>query len=190
MAKSVDNLVMGVGSLYVADFGATEPAPTELNTAPLDTDWRDVGYTQDGVTFTFVQEYEELTVDQIVDIPGSRLTRRTATIGTNLAEPTLENLNLALNGAGTITEGATAGDPDEWELNSDQGNVPNYRAIMFDGFGPNGNRRRVIVRRALQTGDVEAAYAKDGQTVFSVEFTAHYVDGAVSPLYIVDGTDA
>src|SRR3546814_10945908 len=43
--------------------------------------------------------------DLVVDIPGRRLTKREFKLNTNLAEPTLENYQLASNG-GTISTGS------------------------------------------------------------------------------------
>lgn len=190
MAGSVTNLIQGAGVLYVGAFGATEPADSAIGEAPASADWTDVGFTEGGVEFSIAQEYAELEVDQIVDIPGTRLTKREFTISTNLAEATLENLNFALNNdgvtnveAGESTPGTEAFEPDAYAPNQGE---PLYRALIFDGIAPNGRPRRIIVRRALQTGDVAFSYSKEDQTVFSVEFGAHYVSNAIKPYKIVD----
>lgn len=175
---------MGPGTLFNGAFGATEPADTAVATAPNGAVWSDVGGTQDGVTLTINQEFKELEVDQIVDVPGRRLTKRDMVIKTNLAEPTLENLAFASNGAAQITTGT--GFKSLEPANDTSATQPNYRALLFDGIAPGGGNRRVIARRCLSTDNVEMAYKKDSQTVFSVAWSAHFVSNSIPAYKIID----
>jgi hypothetical protein len=184
VAVTATNLTMGPGTLYHGAEGATEPALADVGTPPPAPDFTDVGGTNDGVTLAVEQEYTELTVDQIVDRVGSRLTNRTMTIATNLAEPTLENLSFALNGGGTVATGT--GYKSFEPANDTSATQPTYSKLIFDGIAPGGGNRRVIGRRMLSTENVEFAYSKDEQTVFSVTFTAHFVSASVPPFAIVD----
>jgi len=177
---SVTNLIQGPGKLYLAAFGATEPADIDVGTVP-DVDWTDVGYTKDGVELAIEQEYSELEVDQLVDVPGRRLILRDLKVTTNLAEATLANLKLAMGGG---TEDTGVGF-ESFEPLTPSGE-PSYIALIIDGLAPNGLVRRVIIRKSLQIGSIEFAYAKDEQTVFAVEFGAHYVSSVVAPYKIVD----
>lgn len=192
MPGSTENLIQGVGFLYVAPAGTEEPADSAIADEPA-SPWRALGFTQEGVSLTVAQEYAELEVDQLVDIPGRRLTKREVTVASSLAEATLENLASALNEleAQVTSEAAGAGSPGtsafEPRTTGLQGE-PTYAMLLFDGFAPSGFPRRVIVRRALQTGDVEAAYTKDGQTVYPVSFAGHYVSASVAPYKVVDQT--
>jgi len=175
---------MGPGFLYVGAFGAAEPA-TVVTAPPVA--WANVGGTLGGVSLNISQEYTELEVDQVVDIPGRRLTKRELTIETQLAEATLENMALALNQ--TAPTVATT----EKTLDAANGAsvfVPNYSALLFDGFGPNGKRRRFIARRCLAVDGTETAYSKDEQTVLSVKWSAHYVSAAIAPFKAVDDISA
>lgn len=180
MAVKASNLVLGAATLYVGNFGAVEP--TDAIVAPASPVWTDLGGTTDGVTITIAPEYTELVVDQVIDRVGSRLTSRSITISTNLAEATLENLKIALSG-GTIT--AAAGKK-TFDLAIANNGEPAYQALLIDGIAPDGKKRRIIVRKALSTDSVEFAYSKDGQTVYSVTFTAHFVDNVKAPVSIVD----
>lgn len=184
MAVTAANLIMGPGVLYVADFGTAEPADTAVADPP-GVGWNDVGATLEGVTITINQEYTELAADQIVDPIGSRLTVRMMTLATQLAEATLDNLARAMNNElPTAGIGFTAFEPP----NDNSATQPLYRAVLFDGFAPDGLRRRVIGRRVLSTENVEAAHSKDGQTVFPVSFKAHFVSNAIRPFKVVDET--
>lgn len=189
MAVTATNLTMGPGTLYHGDFGATEPA--DIDTTPDAGDWTDVGGTTDGVTLSINQEYTELAVDQIVDVPGRRLTKREFTLGTNLAEPTLANLALALNGGEITPVAPGAGTPGSDTYDPTGGSSatqPTYAALLFDGYAPGGFPRRVLGRKMLQTENVEFAYSKDGQTVYSVSFAGHFVSSSIKPFRIVDKT--
>lgn len=191
---SVDNLTMGVGYLYIAAFGATEPADGQVHAVPASGTWTNLGYTKEGVTLSFEQEYQELEVDQLADVPGSRLIKRVMTIQTNLAETTLENFQRALNTDGTLTQNASsAGTGSSGTDTFEPGDAlpstaPTYQALIFDGIAPNGLVRRVIARRCLQVGSFESSYTKDGETIFPVEFKLHYVSSSIKPYKIVDQT--
>lgn len=188
MTVTATNLAMGPGALYVGAFGAAEPADTAVALAavPLNTDWTDVGGTLGGLTFTVSQQFKELEVDQLVEVPERRVTRREASFKTQLAEVTLANLVVALN-SGTVTVGAT-GVPDTFvPANTDSSGTPNYKAIIFDGAGAGGFRRRVIVRKVLSTENVDAQSAKDAQSVYPVTFTSHYVSSSIPSYKIVQG---
>lgn len=187
MAVTVTNLTMGPGTLYKGDVGATEPSDSEVSNAIPETsasgDFIDLGGTNGGVTLALEQEYTELEVDQIVDIPERRLTKREFKINTSLAETTLENFVIANNG-GTITTGSgfEAFDPKQ-DTSAAQ---PTYIALIFDGIAPNSLRRRVIARRVLSVAGIEQEYSKDGQSLYPVEFSCHYVDSSTPPFKYVD----
>lgn len=185
MSVTTTNLILGPAQLYTAVYGATEPLDTAVATAPDALVWTDVGGTMDGLSLNINHEFTELTVDQIVDRLGSRLTKRDLTAKTSMAEPTLENLSLALNGA-TIASGSGYKSLEPNYATS--ATQPTYKALLIDGYAPGSFRRRVIIRRVLNISNVETAYKKDGQTLFPVEFTAHYVSASVAPFHVVDQT--
>lgn len=192
MAFDPNNLILGPGALYVADFGATEPADTAFATAPDSGTWTDVGGTQDGVNFQQNLEFTQLEVDQTIDAPESRCTKREFKLVTNLAEVTLENIKIASNG-GTITSagtGATAHTKYEPDTDVTSGSRPNYIAMIFDGPGPSGGRRRFVGRKMLQVGEVESSYHKEDQTVLTCEFLGHAVSTSIKPYYWIDETVA
>lgn len=187
MAVTVTNLTLGPGEMFRGAFGSSEPADAEvvndMTGSTVSGAWTDMGGTQGGITLELNQEYTELEVDQVVDIPGRRLTKREFKINTNLAEVTLENYRHASNG-GTITTGSgyRTYEPSQ----DDSGDTPEYNALVFDGYGPNSKRRRVIARRTLNVATVGQEYMKDSQTLFPVEFSCHYVSKTVRPFRYID----
>lgn len=189
---TVNNLVLGPGTLYHGTVGAAEPADTAVNSTPAASAWTDCGGTQGGISLTITQTYTELTVDQIVDAVGRRISKREVGIDVNMAEPTLENLTLALNG-GTNSTGAGF---KAWEPNfSNSASQPTYCALILDGFAPqltdgSNATRRALVRKALSTDAIKLDYRENGQTIIAAKFMAHYVSSVIAPIHIADEISA
>lgn len=192
MSVTTTNLIQGPGTLYIGAFGATEPAETAVGLAgDPSTGWTDVGGTTDGVSLTIAQDFAVLEVDQIVDTAGRRLTKRDVSLKTNLAEPTLNNLAYAMNstpGASAVINTSQSGVSKLSPTSDTSATQPTYSALILDGFAPAQLRRRVVVRKVLSTDNVEFAYTKDKQTVFSVTWSAHYVSNAIKPFVVLDAT--
>lgn len=184
MAVTATNLVQGPGTLYTGDFGATQPQDSAITDPPDVANWTDAGGTDSGLSLSVNQKYSQLTVDQIVDMIESRMTERTITVATNLAEISLDNLALALNITGPAS-GTGYKSLDIAAANSSATKAL-YKSLIMDGWGPNMARRRVIIPKILSTAEVKFAYQKDGQTFYSVEFTAHWVDATTPIVHLVD----
>lgn len=182
---TVTNLAQGPGDLYQGAFGATEPADAAVNASPAASAWTGLGGTNGGIKLTISQTYDELEVDQIVDIVGRRKTKRELDIATDLAEVTLNNLQLALNETAPTTGSGWAYLEPTIDNSATQ---PNYFALIFDAYAPNGFRRRVIGRRMLSTNNLAETVSKTDQTVFSVTFSAHFVSSSIKPFKVVDQT--
>lgn len=185
MAVTATNLIMGPATLYTGAFGAAEPTDAQVNSTPAGSAWTDVGGTNGGLTMTVNQTYTNLDVDQIVDVVGRRLTSRDVEVATSLAEATLQNLALALNG-GTVATGSGATPTTYDPANAISATQPGYSALLFDGWGPNQLRRRVIVRKVLSNASVGVGYTKDGQTLIPVTWGAHYVNSTTPLFHIAD----
>lgn len=181
------NLVMGPGTLYLADYGTSEPADGDVGSPPSSADWYNTGGTVGGITVNFNQSFTNLNMDQVVDIAGRRLTERDVQIQTQLGEATLESLRYALND-GEITTGT--GFRKYAPAFTDSATQPSYRALILDGWAPGASqlRRRFIARRVLSTAAVGIPYQKDGQTVIPVTFGAHYVSDSTEPYVVIDAT--
>lgn len=181
MAVSVTNLLVGPGTLYYAPFGTTEP--TTIDDAVTGS-WTDVGGTLEGLQLKVNQEMTRLEVDQLVDPAGSRLKTRETTVETQLAEPTLENLKFALSG-GAITTDATQKvyEPSMVTTADDL----DYSAILFEGKGSGGQRRRVIIRKVVAVEEMEATMGhKEDQYVWKVQFLGHYVSSSIKPFTVIE----
>lgn len=186
MGVTTSNLTQGPGEFFLGAFGAVEPV--SLTVAPESGTWTDVGGTQDGVTMSIEEEFAELEVDQIIDIPERRRTKREVTIETNLAETTLENLAVALNEAAPTeaAEGVQTFEP-ATDMTAFQ---PVYKACLFRGPGPGGKTREIIVRKTLSVEGTSFAYKKEDQNVYSMKRSGHYVSKTIKPFSIKDGASA
>lgn len=188
MSVTVSNLILGPGTMYTGAFGALEPLDSAVNQAPASSSWTDVGGTMNGLALAIDQQYTELTVDQLVDSIGRRLTKREFSVTTQLAEPTLANLSVSLNGStqtsGSITSGGTYNTLEP--LFATSATQPTYIALLIDGYAPQSFRRRVIFRRILSTAKVDTSMDKAKQTVFTVTFNGHYVSSTIAPIHLVD----
>lgn len=188
MAVTTTNLIQGPADIYAGAFGATEPADTSFASVPDSGSWTDLGGTDGGITLSVNQEYAELEVDQLVDTPERRMTKREFTIATSLAEGTLANLALALNALVTESTGGSA-ETAYTSLTAATGSSatqPTYAALLVDGYAPESNRRRFIGRKMLQTGNVSLGYSKGDKTVIPVSFVGHYVSPSIAPFKSVD----
>lgn len=183
MSVTPGNLAMGPGTLYVGDFGAAEPLPQEVNNTPAASAWPDVGGTVGGLTFTVTNTWKELDVDQVIEVPERRITKREVQLKTQLGEVTFANFTLAMAG-GTTASGSTWETYDPDEMNS--GDSPNYKAVLFDGFGGSGLRRRVIIRKVLNVDNVDVAAHPENQTVYPVQFVSHYISSSVRSWRIIN----
>ncbi|WP_336156640.1 hypothetical protein [Amycolatopsis sp. VC5-11] len=188
------NLVMGPARLYIYRnaFDPTlpyEPALADVNLAPAASAWYDTGITLGGTDVSVEPTWTPLTGDQLVDKLGARLTDRDIKVSGNLAEMTRVSLAYAWN----MTAGPTGANYSVSDLNAGQNaNRAPYRTLLIDGLGPDvtdGSRslkRRVIVRKALPSGNTKLSWTKTDQQVLAVEFQAFFVAETVSPFRIID----
>jgi hypothetical protein len=138
---------------------------------------------------TITPKFTDFQVDQIVDVPDTRLTSRTITVNTTMSEVTLANLANALNS----TVGATGSGYATFEPNYGQfaSQIPKT-ALIMDGWAPSASgqnfRRRVILRKVVQTSKVDLNYAKDKQSGLSCTWQAYFVSNTIAPFHIVDQT--
>jgi len=102
------NFVGGPGRLVTADMSV--PAPQAISdvmdlASPynLKEGWKDLGATNDGISISRGWDTEDFEVDQVMGAADTDVTSYEHSLETQLAENTIENRQLALNG-GTIIE--------------------------------------------------------------------------------------
>jgi hypothetical protein len=136
---------VGAGRLLIAPLESTEP--TTL-TGAWHGDWTELGYTDEGSTFTFEATFEDVTVEEELDPILTEQTARVVNLAFAAAELTARNLQIALNGGEiTTTSGVTKFEPP---------GVGEYEHVMI-GWESNDGLERWIFRKCLQVGNVEIA---------------------------------
>lgn len=174
------NVFSGPADMWVALFGATEPA--NAGTDP-DTPWAGVGGTSGGTTATITQTYYDYDdIDQVDMAVGAERTALGITVATTMAEPTLANLRWALN---QVTSAAT-----KIEIAADHSNAaPSYAAVLMQGPGPGGAPRLFVVRKVLSTENIGYGNKKGARTGVPVTFKGYYISSSVAP-FVIDDTPA
>lgn len=197
MAYNVKNIIVGAAAFYVSVldssnssfYGATNgevavalptltantPSAAALNGASAT--WRHVGFTTDGVEFSYEPDFGEVETDQLLDAAKMFKQGMTASVNTTLAEATLDNLVLAWGQASSTLAPAPAPDATGgFELGVAAGALldePVERSLVFVGPAPrsatNKKRERIYhVRRALNVEASAHSLSKTDATTIPV----------------------
>jgi hypothetical protein len=149
------------------------------------TNWRNVGYTSNGLELMFEPDFGEVQVDQLLDVAKLFKQGMKVSMKTSFAEATLENLLLAIaqNDADLVdhSEGSTpAVVGSEVDIKSGElGEYPLERQIIAIGAseeagslaGTGTSAQRVyIAYRALSIESVTVSAKRDEATMFEVNF--------------------
>jgi hypothetical protein len=152
------NISIGPGKLWIAAAGTTEP--TDATTAP-GASFADLGWTEEGNTFTYTRENEDVYVAEETDPVRNEVTGTTAMLTLALSEATSRNLLIALN----QWTGPAMADPTSIEP-PDLGADLRYM-ILLD----TPEEARWIFRRAVNRSDLEIARKKaPDKAAIPVEF--------------------
>jgi hypothetical protein len=185
---------MGPATVYTGAFGATEPAYSAISSPPNSAVWTDVGGTADGTSVLLEVEHSltNISVEQLIDPVGARVSKRVIQVTVVLEEATLQNLSLAMNQLLTISPGAgyTVADP----LSGITSVQPQYTAILIDGWAPTTGtsetecRRRMIIRKCLSSSKADMEYEKTKAVLYHTTWTGYWVSSSVAPFELIDAT--
>jgi hypothetical protein len=186
------NIIVGAASVFIGPSGTVRPAVVADESYrvtmgdPLSTptpggidpaNWRDVGFTQDGLEISTDPSWGEVEVDQLLDSAKIFKDGMGLSISTTMAEATLENMLVAWGQPdSTLTEGATE---DELVLDGGAlGDAPLERGLIAVGPGPELTGSNAYSERtyhAFRVLSVEGAthtLARADATVLPVTFRA------------------
>jgi len=186
------NIIVGAAALFtyepaggavqltdadLPDFDGTDSYKDTLQT---DTDFRNVGYTMNGLEINFQPDFGEVQVDQLLDVARLYKQGMQVNLNTGFAESTLENLLFALAGkdedyaSGGFTGEFGDGSPTMNLTAGDIGEVPVERGIVAVGPGSGDaatNIERVYAAfRALSIENVTVSAKRDEPTMYEVSF--------------------
>jgi hypothetical protein len=191
-APSVRNIIVGAASAYLSlatttDGTAAAALPTftasvsARTTLAADVNWKDVGYTTEGVMAMYEPTYGEAMVDQLLDAARLFKTGMKFSVQTSFSEATLENLFIVMNQSGGYSastdpttpavQGATGG----VEVRGGAlGDYPVERSLTFVGPGPrpvSGSSERIYyLARAMSIESSQHGLKREDVTVFPVTF--------------------
>jgi len=161
------------GELTAADLPAYVDGDSFKDTLEADTDFRNVGYTSNGLEIQFQPDFAEVAVDQVLDAAKLFKQGMKVNMKTSFAEATLENLLFALAGApGDLTGGGTVLNMSAGEI----GECPVERGLVAVGPGTGdcaegSNLERIYTAyRALSIESVTVSAKRDAATMFDVTF--------------------
>jgi hypothetical protein len=184
-------IIVGAAALFTFEGGKLAPGdlPTQeanesyretLSSAPNTTDFRNVGYTSNGLELQFQPDFGEVTVDQILDVAKLYKQGMQVNLNTTFAEATLENLLFAIAGPSSdLAEEATGAFDGQQALNLSAGNIgecPVERGLVAVGPGTgdcevgSSIERIYVAYRALSIESVTVSAKRDEATMFEVSF--------------------
>lgn len=182
---SSSNIIVGAAALFTyedgvltdADLPAFVDGASFRTTLSGDADFRNVGYTMNGLEIVFQPDFGEVQVDQVLDVAKLYKQGMQVNLNTAFAEATLENLLFSLAGkdsdlgdadsSGDVTLNLTAGEI---------GECPVERGLVAVGPGTGDCalsdqiERVYVAYRALSIENVTVSAKRDEPTMFEVSF--------------------
>jgi hypothetical protein len=177
------NIIVGAAALFTYESGllTDNDLPAYVNgesykdTLQDDVDFRNVGYTMNGLEVVFQPDFGEVQVDQVLDVAKLYKQGMQVNLNTAFAESTLENLLFAI--AGKDSDLTTVNGNPTMNLSAgDIGECPVERGLVAVGPGTGdcaigSELERVYVAyRALSIESVTVSAKRDEPTMFEVSF--------------------
>lgn len=147
------------------------------------SDWRNVGYTMNGLEVQFQPDFGEVQVDQLLDVAKLYKQGMQVNMVTAFAEGTLENLVVAI--AAKESDRSTTGTKETLDFEDtlnltagDLGDVPVERALIAVGPGSGdptatGSKkieRAYVAHRVLSIDNVTVSAKRDAPSMYEVTF--------------------
>jgi hypothetical protein len=181
MALNKKNIIVGAARTYIgpstsatASLAASKPAfvagtrysttmagadgSTNTGVATLVTNWREVGFTQDGLSIATDPSFGEVEVDQLLDAAKIFKDGMSLSISTTFAEATLENLLVAWGQAATTLSSVGIFEQELAIEGGALGDAPLERGLVAIGNAPeqSANSYGERVYQAFRVLSVEA----------------------------------
>ena len=180
---SSNDIIVGAAALFTYEDGALADADLPAyvsgtsfkDTLQDDVDFRNVGYTMNGLEIQFQPDFGEVAVDQVLDVAKLFKQGMQVNLNTTFAESTLENLLFALAGKDADLS-TVSGNPTLNLSAGDIGECPVERGLVAVGPGTgecaaSDELERVYVAyRALSIESVTVSAKRDEATMFEVSF--------------------
>lgn len=156
---------LGFVDVTSANAFAATPNPTWASP------WIPGGATEDGLQLQVQRTTQDHTIEEQLSPVIVSSNAGQVQVVITFAEDTLETMKLAYGGGTITTTAAAAGVPGTRELVLQEG--LDVVAVGFEGKGPKGNFRRVLIPQMVATGNVSTAYRRSAANrVYQVTFRA------------------
>ncbi len=184
-----NNIIVGAAALFTyengnltdADLPNYQVATSYRESLSNDADFRNVGYTMNGLELQFQPDFGEVSVDQVLDVAKLYKQGMQVNLNTTFAEATLENLLFALAASdANLSEADGVGvGANSKELNlsaGELGECPVERGLVAVGPGTgdcaagSSIERVYVAYRALSIENVTVSAKRDEATMFEVSF--------------------
>ena len=165
---------------------ANTPSRSATATLQANANWRDIGYTTNGLELSYEPDFGEIAVDQLLDAARLFKQGQKVMLKTEFAEASLENLFVVMNqtsGYNTVNAKqttSTSGVDIDGVTNAVEiqggtlGDYPVERSLVAVGPGPrptSGNNERVYYAARAMSMDASAhGLKRDSGTFFPVSF--------------------
>ena len=193
-------IIVGAAALFTYEAGelANADLPAYVDgTSFKDTlentegEFRNVGYTSNGLEIQFQPDFAEVAVDQVLDAAKLFKQGMKVNLKTSFAEATMENLLVAL-AAKDSNLSTVAGNPTLNLSAGDLGDVPVEAGLIAVGPGSGdaavAKERIYTAYRALSIESVTVSAKRDAASMFEVSFRLLPDDSSGSYGKIVDRT--
>jgi len=140
---------------YTIEPGGTAPGMS------LGSPYRDVGYTEDGVTVEYTADTIDIEVEEETFAINRVIAKETLAVTCNMAENIMDNLNDAMPGAVRVGNVITL----------DAG-VNKTMNLKIQGTNPAGFHREILIPNATTTAAVGMSYRKGGKTIIPITIQA------------------
>ena len=173
---AINEVLIGTGVLYLADRTASGLAFPADNSGAFQTaseassEWRDIGYSEDGWTLEMDRTFEDILVAEEVDPIKTIKTAQEARLMGELSQASLKNLSISMGQTDAYV------DEDSFATNYDVVVSPITDAFSeLAGFlvveGPAGADRQIHMPRMVSVGAFSMSHAKAPQkVVLATEF--------------------
>jgi hypothetical protein len=174
MAKSISEVMLGTGVLYIGD--ETTAFPADPSTTPSSSDWDDIGYSENGWTLDYDKTFEDVMVAEEIDPIFTIKTAQEVRISGELAQVSLANLNEAMGGAsGNVTTSDPSAGFSTLVPPSTDSFIEKSLLLRVDApdssLGGTLKKRDIQVPRAVNVGAFSMTHAKAPQKVLvAVEY--------------------
>jgi hypothetical protein len=180
---SSSNIIVGAAALFTYEDGLLTDADLPIyvdeesfkETLDDDVNFRNVGYTMNGLEILFQPDFGEVQVDQVLDVAKLYKQGMQVNLNTAFAESTLENLLFSI--AGKDADLTTVALNPTLNLSAGEiGECPVERGLVAVGPGTGDCalsdqiERVYVAYRALSIENVTVSAKRDEATMFEVSF--------------------